>query len=143
MEDYSKGQTVAGGEVLLGGCLAAVPWKQSEENQISKLDRRHSGWGNSQRNGINLYSGSWIIRCVYGMGEGQTAEVSKCLWNVLGRTGEGLRCLFPQEAFGLTCWFLSSSRLSSLPCIACNSEGKHETSWVMPSLAGNRARSSS
>lgn len=39
-----------------------------------------------------------IIGCVYRGGEGQITEVSECLWNVLGSTGEGLRRLFPQEA---------------------------------------------
>lgn len=48
---------------------------------------------------MNLYSEVRIRGCGYRVGEGQIAEVSKCLWNVLGSTREGLRCLFPQEAF--------------------------------------------
>lgn len=37
--------------------------------------------------------------CMGGGRDGQIAEVSECLWNVLGRTVERLRCLFPQEDF--------------------------------------------
>lgn len=75
------------------------------------------------------------------MEEGQIAKVSKCLWNVLGSTGEGLRCPSPRKPSSANS--AGSSALAgsaSFAGIACISEGRHETSWVMPSLPGIRHR---
>lgn len=63
-----------------------------------------------------MCSGARIIGCVYGVGEGRIADVSECLWNTLGSTGEGLRHLFSQEVFLCKLfWLLCPSRLSFLP----------------------------
>lgn len=133
------GWTEALGEVLVGGYLVAAPWKQSEHQRKSQLVEGILEREITRRIDRNVFRSQDHRVCVW-VRERQLAEIPECLWNALGSTGEGLKHRFSQEGFLCKlCRLLWPVSSPSFRAIACASEAKHDTSWVMLFLPENRA----